>query len=282
MIVLNADIGNNTFGIFKAYLVKTLILWYILVVICRRNFRHFMKYPELTKILEDTGLKERHAKIYLALLSLGSASIQKISLKSGFARSTCEAVLTSLQQNGFAASFRKKNIKYFSAEDPNNIIRMAEHKTDLLKQALPKFLNLYRAHDNLPAVRFYEGKTGMRTIMQEILNEAKEMICFGSADDLYKTLLTHIEDFIQERIKRKIPLRLILQDSPFAHKRKSLETKLLMQVKIVPNSLNCTSVMWIWNNKIAMFSLQKDIVALVIQSEELAKMHKAMFEIMWE
>jgi sugar-specific transcriptional regulator TrmB len=241
-----------------------------------------MNHPELSRILENYGLKERHAKIYLALLSLGSASIQKISLKSGFARSTCEAVLVSLQRTGFATSFRKKSIRYFSAEDPRKIISMAEHKAELLKHALPKFLNLYHSQDNLPAVRFYEGKAGMQTIMREILDEAKEMICFGSADSLYETLLSNVENFIDERIKRKIPLRLILQDSPFAQKRKSLEDKLLMKVKIVPNTLKMTSVMWIWNNKIAMFSLQKDIVALVVQSEELAKMHRAMFELVWE
>lgn len=52
---------------------------------------------QIKQVLKQLGLNDRHATIYLACLELGSASIQKISAKAGFARSTCEAVLGSLQ-----------------------------------------------------------------------------------------------------------------------------------------------------------------------------------------
>lgn len=240
-----------------------------------------MKYPELTKTLEEYGLKERHAKIYLALLSLGTAGIQKIAQKSGFARSTCEAVLIQLQQKGFASSFRKKKVKTYSAEDPHTIVSIAEQKTELLRNSLPKFLDLYRSHDSIPSMRHYEGKAGMKIVLKEILDEAKELICLGSADNMFETMVGYIQDFIKERIKRKIHLRLILQESPFAHERKRAQEQNLMQVKVIPADHKFTSIMYIWNNKIAMFSLQKDITALVIENEELARLQKAMFENIW-
>jgi len=98
---------------------------------------------QLKTTLEHYGLKERHAKIYLACLELGSASIQKIALKSGFARSTCEAVLKSLQERGFVTSHRKRNTRHFSPEEPRRVVSMAKEKAKLLEEALPQFGALY-------------------------------------------------------------------------------------------------------------------------------------------
>ncbi len=241
-----------------------------------------MKYPELIKTLEEYGLKERHAKIYLSLLSIGTGSIQMVSKKCGYARSTCESVLRQLQQKGFVSSFKKKKVCHYNAEDPHQLVDTAEQKAELLRLALPKFIDLYKSHESTPTMRYYEGKAGMRIVLREILDEAKSLICLGSADDLFQTILKYTENFIAERIKRKIHLRVILKDTPFARQRKSVERENLMQVKITSSKHPITSLMYIWNHKVAMFSLQKDIAALVIDSDELTNMQRSMFETMWE
>ena len=41
-------------------------------------------------------------------------------------------------------------------------------------------------------------------------------------------------------------------------------------------------MVFIWQNKIAMFSFKKDMEALVIESEELSKIQKAMFDVIWD
>src|SRR3990167_4339371 len=79
-------------------------------------------------VLRQLGLNERHAAIYLACLELGSASVQKISEKSGLARSTCEFALKSLVEKGFVTSFKKKNVKNFSPEDPKKLVSLAKER----------------------------------------------------------------------------------------------------------------------------------------------------------
>ncbi len=236
---------------------------------------------QIKKVLEQYGLKEMHASIYLACLELGSASIQKVSQKSGVARSTCEAVLQSLHEKGFVTTFKKKNIKYFSPEDPKKLIGLAKEKVTLLENALPQFGALYYKGDTSPVSRLYEGEDGIRLVLQEILNEAKELSSFGSIDDIYQSVGDYFPKFTKERIKRSIPLKVILQDTPLARERQRLGPGELRQVRLMPENNYLSSITFIWNNKIAMCSFKEKKIALVIQSEELASIQKTMFNLIW-
>lgn len=236
----------------------------------------------LKGVLEQYGLKERHALIYLAVLELGSASVQKISQKSGFARSTCDAVLFSLRQKGLVTSFKKKKTAYFSPEDPNRVVSIAKEKVEMLERALPSFASLYNKGNILPAVRVYDGVENLKIVLKEILNEADRLIGFGSVDDIYRVIGEYFPWFTKERIKKKIPLKIILKDSTLARLRQKVGPQELREVRIIPEKFNCSSVTFVWKNKITMFSLQEDTIALVIESRELANIQRSMFELIWE
>ena len=237
---------------------------------------------QIKQVLKELGLNERHAAIYLACLELGSSSIQKISAKSGFARSTCEAVLKSLQEKGFATSFQKKKTRYFSPEDPKKIVALAQEKVKLLEEALPQFSARYFKGDVLPTVRLYQGDSGIKGILQEILLEATDLLCFGSVDDIYAALGDFFPKFTAERIKKSIPAKVILRDSPFARERQRLGSKQLREVRLMPEHYECSSVTFIWNSKLAMCSLKEGMIALVVESNELANIQRAMFQLIWE
>lgn len=237
---------------------------------------------QIKKVLEQYGLKERHSTIYLACLELGSASIQKIAIKSGFARSTCEAVLISLQEKGFVTAFKKKSIRYFSPEDPKKVIGLAKEKVNILENALPQFGALYYKGGTAPSARLYEGENGIRLVLREILDEARELMSFGSIDDIYQTIGDYFPKFTAERIKRTIPLKVILRDTPLARERQKLGPQELREVRLISAESDFSSVTFIWNNKLAMCSLKDKPIAFVIESDELSKIQKSMFHNIWE
>ena len=114
------------------------------------------------------------------------------------------------------------------------------------------------------------------------LNEAKELIALGSPTDMFTTLKKIFPKFVEKRIKKKIPVRTIVPDSPTARERKRLGPKQLRTVKLISKKYNHHTLTFVWDKKIAMFSLKKELVALVIESEELAQSQIAMFNFMWE
>jgi HTH-type transcriptional regulator, sugar sensing transcriptional regulator len=235
---------------------------------------------QLEKALEEYGLKNNHAKIYVACLELGSAPILKIAQKSGFARSTCEAVLENLQKRGFVSYFRKKGVKYYSVEDPHKVISLAKEKAYTLERVLPQFMARYAQSKTNPRVRVFQGKQGMKLVLKEILDEAKEVVAFSSAEDLFITI-EEFTEFVKKRVALKIPVKVILQNSSKAREREQLGLQELRQVKIIPDSYNYHGMVLIWNHKVAMFSFTNDLTALVIESEELAKIQRAMFDLIW-
>lgn len=235
----------------------------------------------LEKTLKEYGLKEKHAKVYLACLELGSGSVLKISQKATLPRSTTEVILNALQEKGFVSSFKKKKARYFSTEDPKKIIGTAKAKAELLEKALPEFRKLYARSNIVPTVRLYHDQQGMKLVLREILDEADALIGFGAVDDVYRVLGDYFPSFTNERIRRKIPLRVILRDTPLARQRQELGPKQLREVRLIQSDSPCSSITFIWTNKVAMFSLQEDMITLVIESTELSAIQRAMFELIW-
>ncbi|HBU07065.1 MAG TPA: hypothetical protein DEB09_03190 [Candidatus Magasanikbacteria bacterium] len=235
----------------------------------------------LSKILQSYGLTEKEAKVYLACLELGSAPVQNIARKAMLSRSTVYEVLEHLLLGGFVNTFNKKKIKYFSAEDPQQIIRLAESKVNTLKDALPEMNAIVGQSRKRPTVRFYQGKEQMKMVLEEMLVEADELLSFAAPEDLFRELGDYYLDFVKRRIKQKVAVRLIATDSPRARERQKIGISELRTVKIVPNIFPYHSNKWLWKNKIAMFSFTGDLVAVVIESKELAVMERAMFEHLW-
>jgi sugar-specific transcriptional regulator TrmB len=236
---------------------------------------------KIKNVLKQLGLNDRHSSIYLACLELGSATIQQISLKSGFARSTCEAVLKHLQDKGFVTTFKRKNIKVFSPEDPKKLVLIAREKVQILEEAMPEFRARFAKGGLLPVVRLYQGESGVRNVLQEILTEAKSLKSFGAIEDVYEAFGVYFKKFTEERIEKQISLQVILRDTPLARERQRLGSQQLREVRLVPESFNYSSVTFLWNDKIAMFSLKEGFFALVIESDELANIQTGMFDLIW-
>lgn len=236
----------------------------------------------LEKILEDYGLTKKQAKLYLTCLELGSASVYKISQKASLPRSTCYEVFEDLKEKGLVSTFRKKKVNYYSAESPKKIINQTEEKINLFKQAMPQFEAIYNSAKIKPSVRFYQGVQGMKQILEEILVEAKEILGFTSAEDHFIVLGNYWPDFVKRRIKLKIPVRSIITESVKAHERKKLGLQELRRVKIIPARYQHHGLIMIWGKKIAMFSFKKEMMAIVVESEELAQTQRMFFNFTWD
>ena len=237
---------------------------------------------KLEQTLKDYGLKDKQIKVYLACLQLGTGPVVKIAQKAGMPRSTVYEILDALRGLGLVSTFLKKKVRYFSAEEPEHLIRYAETKVSLLKDVLPELNALAGKSRQRPSVRLYQGKGQMKLVLEEMLNEADILLSFAAPEDLFRELGDYYLEYVKRRIKRKLPVRLIATDSPKARERQRLGMTELRIVKIVPNVYEYHCNKWIWKNKIAMFSFLGDLVAVVIESKELADMEKAMFEHLWE
>lgn len=72
--------------------------------------------------LQQYGFSNKEAKIYLALLELGQATISDISNITKFPRSSIYTIIEELKQRGVVFEYEHNKIKEFIPQKPQKII----------------------------------------------------------------------------------------------------------------------------------------------------------------
>jgi sugar-specific transcriptional regulator TrmB len=232
--------------------------------------------------LKGLGLAPNQIKTYLATLELGSASVYKISQKAALPRSTTYEVLEHLHSLGLVTKFEKKNIICYNAEDPKKLVQSAFQRAELLQDALPELRALFSAAEEKPTVRSYVGVSGLKVIYEELIEEAHEINGFGAVDDIRLTLNDYFKRFVVRRVKKKMPVHIIVRDGKVAQEFLQKDTHEIRQTKILVGDWDVHGFYYIWKDKVALISFQKDLHSLIIRNEAIAKMIKATFDVMWE
>lgn len=236
----------------------------------------------LSQVLENYGLGAKESQVYLATLSLGTCPVQKISKLANLPRSTCYEILDALKRKGLVSTFQKKQVRYFSAEDPHTLISLAQDKAHMVEQVLPEFMALYATTKSRPAVRFYEGKEVAKLVFREIASEAQENIGYSSADDILEYMGEELTAFIKVRKKKKIASKIIMSDTPKARAMQARDIQELREIRLTPPVYRHNTLILIWGTKVAILLLKEQLSAFIIESQELAQFHKTMFELVWQ
>ena len=135
---------------------------------------------ELISHIEDLGLSNKEAKVYVASLMLGASPVQQIADQAGIKRVTAYVILESLASLGLVSQSTKGKKTYFNAEEPANLRRLLEKREQEVKeqktsfeQVLPELKGLKSLPKESPNVKFYDSPEGIRSIMGTFLEEHK-------------------------------------------------------------------------------------------------------------
>ena len=128
---------------------------------------------KLVKVLSELGLSEKEAKVYLALLTLGEASVLSIAKTGEVKRTTVYSVLDSLKQKGLVEMVIRGLKTFYRPVDPQNLVAVIEERKRQLNKYLPDFLSLYNASGQGSYLRYYEGLPAIKTIYEDLLKSVK-------------------------------------------------------------------------------------------------------------
>lgn len=244
------------------------------------------------RILQEIGLSDKEIAVYLANLEIGTAASSIIARKAGVARTTGYSLLCELQKKGFVNMYEKAAVKYFTAISADELVelmnhrcRQMQHKTDLLKRALPIFHALHTAPVKPPKVQYFEGLEGIKQIYTDTLrSDIVEKLAYSSAPDTTGKLKQFLSDYVKKRTALDISVRAIFQDTPSAH----AYTQNDVNVKRTSRFADLTQFQFkseinIYGDKIALVSLvEPHYHGVIIQSPEIAETQKAIFELAWK
>lgn len=230
------------------------------------------------KQLQELGLTNNEAKIYLALLELGSSIAGKISRKTGIHRRTIYDALERLTEKGLVSYIVKNNRKYFEASDPKQLLTLIEEKKESINTILPKLEQTYNIKKQKQETLFFKGKQGLKSIFEDQLKERKEILIFGASPNAYQILKYYFKWYDKDRVKKKIKVKIIF-DSTARNKIKNIPNA---EIKFLPRNYATPAATNIYGNKVAIINWSGNPLAILINQKEIAQSYKNYFNILWK
>lgn len=239
----------------------------------------------LEQQLQRIGLSEKEAKVYLASLELGPSPVQKIAAKAHVNRATTYVILEGLMKKGVITIFDQGKKRYFVAEGPNslkNIISQQQKELDEKEQLLEtlhsQLQSVYNVLPNKPVVKFYEGKEGLKTIIEERLHDApKEVDIFSPIQDVQNVFSdVENEEFRKKRIEQNVFHRVVFS---IDDTQKELKFPLSEVKKVSHQELPFHCDISIFNDKVAISILKGHSSGIVIENKAVADTFRSIFEL---
>lgn len=234
--------------------------------------------------LSDLGLKTREAVIYLSCLKLGQATVSTISQDSGIQRTFVYDILEDLIKKGIASLVIVNDLKYFSVIPIEEFEQMQLEKVKRLGVIVPEIKMIEGTGGPRPKVKFFEGKEGLREAQFDTLNlpNGSEILAYATASGIYYDEERFGKTYISERVKKKIRVRAIVPETPETKELIKFNREQLRQSRLVPaEKFPFRNEIDIYGNKVAIISYQKELIAVIIESEAIAETQRMIFELAW-
>ncbi len=243
-------------------------------------------------ILKKLGLSEKEINVYLALLEYGASSVRKIAKISGINRGTAYDALKDLQKIGLVSFYHKNTKQKFVAENPEKILKVLKDKQEDLQEIkkqiteiIPELKSLQDKEGNKPVTKFYEGKEGIKFILDDILDAMAQHLTCASWQEYYvysaaavrDDVYSAYPDFTKKRIKNNIKVKTISLSKGGA-------TYGLDERKWLKTEQDSPTYIIIYANKCAFISRDNsnNPVGVIIENKMIYETEKLIFMNLWE
>jgi len=240
-----------------------------------------MKTTNLTATLQNLGLNEKEAKVYLACLELGSATVQEVSDKAGVKRTSVYNFLEDMKARGFITEVKQGKKMFLIAEDPHALLKKADEQKKQLEEILPEFLSIYNLPGEKPKVRFYQGIDGLKRIYEDTLKEGGEIYLISDYEKMFSAIEPDwMWQYAKLRAEEGIKAFSISKDGPMAREVKIRDSEQLRETRFVKD-VNFETEINIYGDKVALLSFRSPYAGVIIEDRAIAQTLRSMWKIIW-
>lgn len=242
-----------------------------------------MEYSDLEKL----GLNKNEAKVYYALLKIGSATAADIVKHMGIHRNIVYDNLEKLISKGLVSYIIEESKKLFIPQEPSAIIEFLDKKEEeiqtekeIAKKLISEIKDFRREETIGQEAEIYRGIKGMKKVLSEVLN-AKENLVLGmtnKSSELFGE--TYWKNYNLKVKAKKISERMLL-NSDFKEVY-SFEKNKRVQARTLPKELNQVTETILFDNKIAIFIYSDNPLVFLIKDRVLYQTYLQQFEFLWK
>ncbi|MEK6978907.1 MAG: helix-turn-helix domain-containing protein [Candidatus Micrarchaeota archaeon] len=238
--------------------------------------------------LEELGLTLNESKVYEALLSLGSSSIEQIAIKSKVHRRNIYDVLAKLLEKGLISESFDYNRKEYRAIHPSRLLDLIQEKENKLQIILPELEKRFSHYEEEETAYMYKGINGFKQYLQDILDVGETAYFIGAKGFWLDPRLQYfLPKFEIERKKLGIKFMHI-----FDYEVKEQKPEILKLVgrpyKFLPKDYSSQTSIDFFGDRIVTFvgvkpgQLDEEPTQFVMRSRRLADGYRKFFNFMWD
>lgn len=244
--------------------------------------------------LRRIGLAPKEAAVYLALLQLGTASVQAIARRAGVVRPTTYVILEGLVRKGIVSKATGPDAKkmLFAAESPERLdryfaqqLRDVERRRTEAKQLVPELLSAYARGEERPRTRLFEGKEGLQTLQQIFVAAGKEPIVGVASHDDIRALFPDDEYrrvVVDVRVQAGVHSRHVYTTAGPRITPEEDRALLRESRYIPPDRFPFRASFAAHGPLLSIVSFRGRIMAVLVEHVEIADSFRSLFELAWE
>ncbi|MEI7891147.1 MAG: helix-turn-helix domain-containing protein [bacterium] len=238
----------------------------------------------IAKKLETLGIVGKEAEIYLELLKLKESPLTNLAKAANIKRTSVYYCLDALIKKGLVGIIVKNNKKlYFPEEPKDGLGGLVQQQKSAVEELLPQLKDIYGKGSSLPAIKIYYNATGIRSVFEDVLYCKEKIGRYYVSDFSIDEMLgdAFLKSFVKKRISTGIK-SLSMRTSSYAPQRETelQASKQLRETKIMPEGVNFSPYMCIYDNKTVVISA-KEKMGFIIESQEFATAQKTIFDTIW-
>lgn len=233
---------------------------------------------ELLPILEEVGLKENEAKVYLSLLKSDEATATQVSNESKIERTSTYKILEQLIEKGLVTYNIQNKKRHFYPANPERILEELKEKEQHFKEVLPSLslLTKPRKKDEV-RIEIYKGKESLKGLIREILILKQDYVSVGGGVNFGKLFPYLGRHLMKQLEKYKIVERVIVPEGT----KITLRSK-YSQFRYLPKQYPLLGGFGVFGNKVGFFTAVESPLVVTIENENFAKTFRNYFELLWK
>lgn len=232
--------------------------------------------------IQNLGLEEKQARVYLAALELGNATIYEIAEKSEVKRTSIYNFLEEMKSRRLLSEIKKDGKVLLQAGNPEILVASARAQLKSLEDSIPFLHDLYSAPTNKPKVKFFLGTESLKNLYKEIWAAGEPIYGYSDFEKMLQTMdEPYMWGFADKRAELGIPFYCIAKDGPKAKLVQKLDKKQKRVTKIVKGGAFETEIN-IYGRWVAFVSFRRPYAGVIIEDVAIAKTMKAIWQMLWD
>jgi HTH-type transcriptional regulator, sugar sensing transcriptional regulator len=230
---------------------------------------------DINEKLKRIGFTGNESKVYLTLVKKGEMSANRIAKSLGMDRTLTYTVLNHLIEKGQINYVIKEKKKFFSCNNPDNIMNPIKAKEYLVYEIIDEIKSIKKNVIQEIEISIHEGREAVRNIYH-LMKSHKEILAFGATGRSYD-FLYEAPALTKELEKIGLHGRIITSKKYSNHPMTKVKG---FRTRFVEYDSEATTS--IFGEFVLVHIIKENPIFVKIKSKDIANTYRNHFEVLWK